>query len=140
MSEEIQKFDLSQAAAQLREKIRLAFVELIPPEQWEAMVKAELDGFLKERKGVGGHYSSPVTLPSVFSQVAEEVYRAHVKALVKAELAKPEWNEQWNGERQEIGTQVKAWLTENAQPLLQVTLKEMFGYAAQAMIDRLRNT
>jgi hypothetical protein len=37
MSEEIQKLGLSEAAKQLREKIRMAFVELLPAEQWDAM-------------------------------------------------------------------------------------------------------
>jgi hypothetical protein len=139
MSEEIQPFKIEDAAKQLREKIRLAYVEMIPPAQWEAMVKQELESFTKERANpnYNGYSGTPRTLPGLFHEVASEVYREHVKALFKAELAKPEWNSKWDGTRQEMGAMVKEWLTENSQALLQVTIKEMFGYAAQELLNRL---
>ena len=89
--------NLNDAAQALREKIRTAFVELITPEQWDAMVKTELDAFVNERTVVinPGYSRDTKKLPSVFHEVCEEVYRAHLKGLIKAELTKPEWNADW---------------------------------------------
>jgi hypothetical protein len=136
----IQAVGLEDAAKQLREKIRLAFVELIPKEQWEAMVKAELESFTKERTG-HDNWNHKVQKPSVFHEVAEEVYRAHVKALVKAELDRPEFAAAWNKDQQRhtFSEAVEAWLTKNREAILHTMLQEMMGSVAQNMIERLRN-
>lgn len=42
MADELTKIDLGGAAQELRDKIRSAFVDMIPPEQWAAMIQAEL--------------------------------------------------------------------------------------------------
>lgn len=139
----IAAFKLDDAAAQLREKIRHAFVELLTPEQWDAMVKAELRTFVEKRPATRdpyGYVRDPEK-PSVFHEVAEQVYREHVKGLVKEEMAKPEWQAGWNAteNKQAISEAIKEWLTDNAQLLLQTTIHELFAYQAQAMVERLRN-
>jgi hypothetical protein len=144
MSEQaIQTVNLEDAAKQLREKIRLAFVDLIPPEQWDAMVKTELEAFTKPRppeRDQWGHVRVNER-PSVFHEVAEQVYREHLKELVKAELQKPEWCGQWDSSegRYVFGEKVNAWLTENSAAIMHTMLREMFGAVAQGMVERLRN-
>ena len=48
MTDTIEKVTLESAAEQLKLKIRNAFVELLPDEQWKAMVTTELKRFTTE--------------------------------------------------------------------------------------------
>lgn len=45
MTTEIKQFDASQAMASVKERIKDAFVSLIPDEQWEQMVKKEVASY-----------------------------------------------------------------------------------------------
>lgn len=140
MSEEqaIAAFNLGDAAKTLRDKIRHAFVELIPPEQWEAMVKKELESFTKESVGVD-QWGRSKTQPSVFSEVCKEVYRERLTEQVKALLASPEWQGSYNGTGVKASAAIQEWLTINADKLLIVVLNQMFGGVAQRMVQEMQS-
>lgn len=49
-NKEIEKFDANKAMQSVKEKIKDAFVSLIPDSQWDEMVKKELDDYFKVRE------------------------------------------------------------------------------------------
>lgn len=83
MADELTKIDLGGAAQELRDKIRSAFIDLISPEQWAAMIQAELKAFTEPRRGSGyGNYANE-TLPSAF----QAMLRAELERICKAKIA-----------------------------------------------------
>jgi FKBP-type peptidyl-prolyl cis-trans isomerase (trigger factor) len=75
-NQEIKKFDANEALKSVKEKIKDSFVSLIPDEQWNEMVKKEVDSYFKETKeGYGERgYSSSFTkdVHSILSQEVKE--------------------------------------------------------------------
>lgn len=87
MADEIQKLDLNDAAEQLRDKIKFAFADTIPDEQWLAMIQAELKKF-SEPRVVPNSYDSRknTTKPSEFSEIAQGILRAHMAEQLEAKI------------------------------------------------------
>ena len=122
---------LQSAAAQLQDKIRVGFVELIPPEQWRAMIEKELTDFTQPRQRPPHSYD-PRPGKSVFSEICEQEFRAFVtkKAREVLDADNAEVNH-WNGR---VGELVKEWLTENREKLIQSTILALAGNAAQGLL------
>ena len=74
MENEIKKFDINEAMKNVKDKIKDAFVDLIPDEQWNQMVKKEVDSYFepKEEKCDNRQYSSYFT-KDVHSALQQEV-------------------------------------------------------------------
>lgn len=137
MADGIQKLNLDDAAAQLREKIKFAFAELIPDEQWEAMIKSEWEAFTKPSSRGHGYSSEPAG----FRKVAESVLREQVNAAMKS------WFEEQvpNGRNYNsdgciiVGEFVTKYLDENADKLMRVALEGLFGTAMQNLLMQARS-
>lgn len=139
MAQEMAKLDLTQMADKLKAKIRDAFIELLPPEQFQALVEAELQRFTQAQT-ISGQWGHPdKTVPSAFAAVCAEVFREHVKAELKRLLDSPEYQQTWSPERPQLSDAVKEWLTENRQALIETTLLTLAGTAAQDMMQSLRD-
>lgn len=133
---EIARVSLESAAEQLRDKIRSAFVELLPPEQFQQMVKAELTAFMDNN--TNSHDARYNTRVSTFRSVCYDVFREHVTKDLKTLLASAEWQEQWKGGGgPNLSDAIKAWLTENAQQIVAATIQELAGRAAQTLVQRI---
>lgn len=130
MSDSIQKVTLENAAEQLKLKIRNAFVELLPDEQWKEMVATELKRFTQPTET---DYRGKV-MPSAFSVICNEVFADYLKAEIKAVLQSPEWRENWGTPQPQISVAIKAWLTENSAQLIQSTVQALASQAAQNLI------
>jgi hypothetical protein len=52
---EIAKFDQASLMQNVRERIKATFVGLIPDEEWEALVRKEVDAFLNEKASLTFH-------------------------------------------------------------------------------------
>ncbi len=63
------------AARLLREKIKLAFAEIIPPEQWEELIRAEFQRFTEDREKQNQYGGGAIKIRSGLSEVAGEVIR-----------------------------------------------------------------
>ncbi len=74
METEIKKFDANEAMQNVKDRIKDAFVSLIPDEQWNDMVKKEVDSyFTSKQEGYGERgYSSSFT-KDVHSILKQEV-------------------------------------------------------------------
>ena len=78
MSTEIQEFDLTTA---IRNRVRGVIIDAIPDEQVDEMIRAEFQGFFKERKV---NYGRDVA-PSRFA----ELIKKHIEALLNEKIR--EW-------------------------------------------------
>lgn len=101
------------------ERIRASFVDLIPQEMWDQMVKTQIDAYMQTE------------LPKLVKAELE----AHLRAIVKAELQKPEWAEQWNGGAKSVaGDMVRAIVKENADQIVSA----FFGSMVQTVVQDVR--
>ncbi len=134
----IEKVTLESAAEQLKLKIRNAFVELLPDEQWKAMVTAELKAFTEPGGNIDqwGHRREPP--PSEFSRICKEVFAEHIKSYIKALLSSPEWQGKYGFKGEEVSDAIKAWLTDNSAALIQSTVQAMAQQAASSLISIMR--
>ncbi len=130
--------NLNDAAEKLRDQIRSAFVELLTPEQWHAMVRAELDKFTKPSTTRDNYGSRTVEVPSVLHTLCVDVFKTHVKAELNALLSNTDNNVggvyTGDGYRNLLSKIVKDWLTENAAQLVVTTIQALAGEAAQRLI------
>lgn len=107
---------LASVQERVRERIQASFVDLIPPELWDEMVRKELGNFTHNM------------LPELVKKAASE----KLLELLKEELNKPEWRERWgsNGQpgvsdmvgkvlREAAPSFVEAWMGNYAQQLVQ---------------------
>jgi hypothetical protein len=91
MENSIQKFDANAAMNSVKEKIKDAFVSLIPDEQWKEMVQKEIDSYFVE---VSESHDTR-SRSSKFTKSVHESLSEEVKARVKAYLTGPDFNTMW---------------------------------------------
>lgn len=114
MENEIKKFDMNEAMKNVKDKIKDAFVTLIPDEQWNEMVKKEVDSYFQQKQegyGERGYSSS-------FTKDVHSVLQQEVKDRVKQYL-----NENFNNTWYDNGvpvcnTKVEEMITKNAGKIL----------------------
>lgn len=112
----------------VRERIQQTFMELLPEEIFQGLVKQQLDQFMRTE------------LPKL---VAEEGKKIVSKALA-AEFAKPEWQQEWDMNQSAIESMT---LGPRARELVLGIVKEaapdlvaaLFGGFAQNIVMDLRN-
>lgn len=137
MTNSIERVTLENAADQLKAKIRSAFVELLPEEQWKEMVAAELKRFAEPT--TERNYHGSTTNPSGLSKLCHEVFTEHIKAELKALLASPEWQTVWTNQGYSLPVAIKSWLTENSTRLIESTVQALAGQAAQRVLESMRH-
>jgi hypothetical protein len=79
-------FDNSKAAEALRDRLRAAFMELIPAEQVEAMIRAEFQRFATGGRDRWGHETRP-ELPGMLHAIVREEMRAQIGTLLREDPA-----------------------------------------------------
>lgn len=115
MENSIQKFDPTSAMVTIKEQIKNTFANLIPEEQWEAMVKKEIDSYFEERAEVYDTRGRSSTFTKdVHSLLAEEV-----KSRTKVYLTGPDFQPTWisNG-IPTCNIKVEEMITKNAGKIL----------------------
>jgi len=144
----IERVTFESAAEKLREQIKTAFVELIPEDQWNDMVRKELDQFFHGRKDspdyewINGK-KCKVDYPSRFHVMVREAAEAECKERVKQVIHlgfwRPDKGSLW--EYGHFATQVeklvKAWLSDNAKMLVKVMIESMIGDAAENILSHV---
>ena len=92
-STEIKPFDPQEAMNNIKLRIKSTFVEMIPDEQWNAMVKKEVDDFFREKdRG----YSNKREYFSDFQLLTKQALEEEGKARLKAFLTSPEFQVIWD--------------------------------------------
>ena len=129
----IAPFDLEKINESIRARIRLAFVEAIPDEAWNAMIRKEVDAFMQTRHVETGYGSHQV--PSHFSDVVRSELTKELQVRIKQMLEGQEWQGHWNGNMQNAGERIKALMIENSGEILNSWIGNIF----QNMMSDLRN-
>ena len=127
MTTEIKQFDASQAMASVKERIKDAFVSLIPDEQWEQMVKKEVDSYFAVKpEGYSNRGQS-----SDFTLDVHRVLKAEVDKRVK-EYLQSNFTAVWdqNGVPK-CDQKVEEMITKNAGKIL----ADMIGGSIQMMLQ-----
>lgn len=131
MADEIQKLDLGDAAEQLKTKIQSAFIDLIPAEQWQAMIQGELTKFTTETRK-RSEYNNPDTVtPAVFETMAQgillEVAREKLKAALESEDFLPDGKT--------VESIIITWLEANQAHLVEAFLRSVVGNVFIGMME-----
>lgn len=136
MSDVPAKIDPTVFADRLRDRIRSTLGDLIPEEQWNALMRAEVDRFFNEKREGSGYHER--RYPSDFAAIVQEAIGQHVRERVKAYLDNdPEWKKKWDGHD---FTGIPAKLEEMIEKNLPVLLRECVGlfftgFAAHAAMN-----
>jgi len=118
---EVAKFDPNSYVDKVREKIKLSLIEIIPDEQWNAMLKTEIAAFFENKvEQVSAYYSStkPRLIPSEFRQLVLGMLETETKRRVIEILATPEWSGYWDGTRMNVGEELARLARENGAAIL----------------------
>lgn len=123
MPEEIKYFDANEALKHVKERIKDSLVSLIPDDQWNEMVKKEVDSYFKEKdEGYGDRGRSSSFTREVHTCLQEEV-RVKVK-----EYLVTNFNKVWHNNGVPIcNEKVEEMITKNAGKIL----SDMIGATIQ---------
>jgi len=114
---EVTKFDPSSYVDKVRDKIKQSLIDVIPDDQWNAMLRAEIEGFFKS-KTTSSHYGEREQ-PSEFRRIVLSVLEEDVKSRVKTMLNSPEWSTYWDGNNKlKAGEEIARLARENGAAIL----------------------
>src|SRR5690348_14979918 len=135
MSDAITAIDLNKAANEMRERIRMAFVDMLTPDQFQGAVKAELDRFMNPKGGDG-------TFAGVCREELTKILRVQFKELVN----KPDWTgasiyDNVTGKSSyAAGAAIQEFLVENGPTIVKSYLNEALGHILASFIQQARNS
>jgi hypothetical protein len=135
MGNEMEKpgqFDPNAAVKAIRDKIRKALVEIIPDEQWDALIKAEMRSFMQDTTS-GSGYRETVQRAG-FKDIVRKVLIEDTEARVRALLTSPEWTGAWGPEGEQASDAIKKYMTQNAGEIMNAWI----GNAVQQVVSQLR--
>jgi len=138
---ELQKpatFDPAAAVNAIRDKIRMSMLDVIPTEQWDALIQAEMKAFMVDRIERSS-YGSETVHTSGFKKIVREILAESAKEQVKKLLDSSEWMGRWNGGsgQQEAGEAVQRYLTEKGPEIIRACLTEFVGQAIQQVVSNM---
>ena len=87
-NKEVKPFNANDVMQSVKDKIKASFVGLIPDEQWEAMVKKEIDEFINPQKNNNSWNNN--YYPSGFSKIAKELLDNYAREKISEMLRKDE--------------------------------------------------
>ena len=132
MENQVEKFDPSKLMDGVRDRIKATFVSLIPDDQWEIMVKKEVDKFFKE---INTSYNQRIETTD-FARLVNEVVVTECRQRLKEYLSTHEFNSVWqtNG-IPTTSEKVKEILVENSG----LVFANMIGGMMSQMLTDFRN-
>lgn len=132
----IKAFDMSDATEQLKAKLKLAFVELIPPEQWEALVKEEFQKFVDgwtERD----RWRNEKVHPSGFHEAAQEVLHKICREKIREAMKDEEWLKE-NLKASSIAEYVEKYLDANQEEFVKAAISQLIGDAVRSTLYEIQ--
>lgn len=127
MSNGIKKFDMNEAMKNVKDKIKDAFITLISDEQWNEMVKKEIDFYFQKKEERYDNRNSS----SDFTKDVHSVLQQEVKDIVKQYL-NDNFNATWYDNGVPIcNAKVEEMITKNAGKIL----SDMIGGTIQMAIQ-----
>lgn len=112
----------------VKDRIKATFVSLIPDDQWEVMVKKEIDDFFKQREqGYSNRYCSD------FRNVVNEVCKEMAEKKVREVLSDPDFNTEWSGNRETVSKAIKSQLISSAPEIFATAIENLVANSIQKM-------
>ena len=127
MSTEVTKFDPATYVDKVRDKIKQSLVDVIPDEQWNAMLKAEISSFFESRKERSTYNNEVREHPSEFRRIVNTVVEEETKKRIRDMLATPEWSSYWDGTKQQAGDEIARIARQNGAAILAKWLEAAIG-------------
>lgn len=128
MSEkEIAKFDPAAYVDKVRDRIKQSLVDVIPDEQWNVMLKAEISAFFESKTERSAHGHETRELPSEFRRIVKGVVEEDTKRRVREMLSGPDWTSYWDGTKQQVGEEIARIARENGAAILAKWLEAAIG-------------
>jgi hypothetical protein len=135
MTTEVTKFDPATYVDKVRDKIKQSLIDIIPDEQWNTMLKAEIMMFFEGRQERANTYNNEMRkVPSEFHRIAMNVIEEETKKRVRDMLHTSEWTTYWDGTKQAAGEEIARIARENGAAILAKWLES----AIAQVIDGLR--
>ena len=115
---EVAKFDPATYVDKVRDKIKQSLVDVIPDEQWNVMLKAEISSFFESKTATDRWSNEAKTKPSEFRRLVSVVLEEETKARIRAMLNGPDWTSYWDGTRQQAGEEIAKLARDNGAAIL----------------------
>lgn len=131
---EVAKFDPVTYVDKVRDKIKQSLIDVIPDDQWNTMLKAEISSFFEPQAVPGDWNRAATTKPSEFHRIVLTVLEEETKKRVRDTLAGPEWASYWNGTKLQTGEEIARLARENGAAILAKWLEAAIGQ----VIDSIR--
>lgn len=136
MNTQIEPYNPQAIMQGVKDRIKATFVNLIPDEQWEEMVKKEVDDFFlatktTEENSWGNKYQKH----STFGKMVEYELQAECKKRLMDYLASPDFEQKWENNGQVIMSEtVKNMVIENSGAII----ANFFGNMLSTAFSSLR--
>ena len=114
---EVAKFDPATYVDKVRDKIKQSLVDVIPDEQWNVMLKAEISSFFENKTETGWNNQS-TSKPSEFRRLAAVVLKEETKRRIREMLNGPDWSSCWDGTKQQAGEEIAKLARDNGAAIL----------------------
>lgn len=131
-SAEVTKFDPANYVDKVRDKIKQSLIDVIPDDQWNTMLRAEIESFFKTR--TYSHYGEQKEQPSEFHRIVLNVLEEETKKRVRDMLSGSEWVSYWDGTKLKVGDEIGRIARENGAAILAKWLESAIGQ----VIDSIR--
>jgi hypothetical protein len=128
----------SQFGDRLRERIRNTLGDLIPDDQWDMLLAAEMKRFFEPRvEGNPGYHQQRI--PSDFTTIVQEEFAKWARTKIVAYLeTDPGWQTKWGGTGGELPTKLDEMIERNLPILMRECVASFFvGIAGRAQVSAL---
>lgn len=129
-----QPFDPTAAVNAIRDKIRGAMLDIIPTEQWDALIRAEMTSFMTDRVE-RRQYGEDVRHEAEFKKIVRDILRENAEKQVRTLLDQPEWQMHFNGQAHEASDQIKELVLKHSGEIL----SNWIGMAMQNVVMMMRS-
>lgn len=139
--EAIKAFEVNDATKELKSKMQLAFAALIPEEQWDELLKAEFEKFIKPQYKQG--YHNREKHPSKLSVLAQSCINDMFKEKIEESLKSGNWTgyTDWvegKGSVYMVSDAVEEYLNKHKEEFVEIALKQLIGHTIQEAIATMQ--
>lgn len=126
MTTDVAPFNPATYVDKVRDKIKQSLIDVVPDEQWNTLLKAEIANFFEgatERDWQG----KTTKKPSEFHRLAQVVLEEETKKRIRALLNTPAWDIYWDGQKLKAGEELARLAKENGTAILGKWLESAFA-------------
>ena len=136
MENSVEKFDPSKLMDGVRDRVKATFVSLIPDDQWELLVKKEVDNFFKQKETNWNNRE----YKSDFDCLVRDELNKMARQKMTEYLSSPDFMVIWDSNGLPVAQEaVKKLVIENSGAILANTFAGMFSGMLAEFKNQLRN-